>query len=577
MTTGVLLMVAYLAVVTVVAIPLGRYLAAVYTGTNRRSQRWLGWLERRIYRLIAVDPKEEHTWKVYAGGLLAFNAVGFVTLYVLLRTQGSLPLNPQALPGVPPWIAFNTAISFVTNTNWQAYGGESTMSYLSQMAGLTVQNFVSAAVGMAAAAALIRSIARRPDRDASRHASDGRIGNFWVDLVRSNLYVLLPISLVLALFLIGQGVVQNFDPYLEATTLEGAVQVIPGGPAASQIAIKEVGTNGGGFFNANSAHPFENPTPLSNAVIVAAMLAISTAFVFAYGRMVGRPKEGYAIYSAMTLIFLVMTFGAVFNEAGNAGAATGSGANAGTSVESAGGNMEGKEVRFGAAESAIYASVTTSLSNGSVNSAHDSFTPMGGAVPLVNMMLGEVVFGGVGVGLNGMLVFVLLTVFIAGLMVGRTPEWLGKKIEGGDIKLAVVATIAPQVAVLILAGLAAGTSTGRAGMSNSIPHGWSELLYGFTSGANNNGSAFGGLGSGQTFYAITIGLAMIVGRFFTLIPVLALAGRLAGRKASETPNPATFRTNGPLFVVLLLAVVVIVGALTYLPALAVGPFVEALS
>jgi K+-transporting ATPase ATPase A chain len=577
MTTGILLIVAYLAVVTVVAIPLGRYLVAVYTGTNRRSQRWLGWLERGIYRVIAVDPKEEHTWKAYAGGLLAFNAVGFVALYVLLRTQGSLPLNPQAHPGVPPWIAFNTAISFVTNTNWQAYGGESTMSYLSQMAGLTVQNFVSAAVGMAAAAALIRSIARRPDRDASRHASDGRIGNFWVDLVRSNLYVLLPISLVLALFLIGQGVVQNFDPYLEATTLEGAVQVIPGGPAASQIAIKEVGTNGGGFFNANSAHPFENPTPLSNAVIVAAMLAISAAFVFAYGRMVGRPKEGYAIYSAMTLIFLVMTFGAVFNEAGNAGAATGSGANAGTSVEFAGGNMEGKEVRFGAAESAIYASVTTSLSNGSVNSAHDSFTPMGGAVPLVNMMLGEVVFGGVGVGLNGMLVFVVLTVFIAGLMVGRTPEWLGKKIEGGDIKLAVVATIAPQVAVLTLAGIAAGTSIGRAGMYNPIPHGWSEMLYGFTSGANNNGSAFGGLGSGQTFYAITIGLAMIVGRFFTLIPVLALAGRLAGRKASETPNPATFRTNGPLFVVLLLAVVVIVGALTYLPALAVGPFVEALS
>jgi K+-transporting ATPase ATPase A chain len=588
MTTGVLLMVSYLAVVTVVAIPLGRYLAAVYTGTNRRSQRWLGWVERGIYRVLAVDPKQEHTWKAYAGGLLAFNAVGFVLLYVLLRAQGSLPLNPQGLPGVPPWIAFNTAISFVTNTNWQAYGGESTMSYLSQMAGLTVQNFVSAAVGMAAAAAFIRSIARRPDRAASgdhrlgnhpagNHRDGGRIGNFWVDLVRSNLYVLLPISLVLALFLVGQGVVQNFDPYLEATTLEGAGQAIPGGPAASQIAIKDLGTNGGGFFNANSAHPFENPTPFSNAVIVVVMLAISSAFVFAYGRMVGRPKEGYAIYAAMTLIFLVMTFGAVVNEVGNAGAATGSGANTAVSVDSAGGNMEGKEVRFGAAESAIYASVTTSLSNGSVNSAHDSFTPMGGAVPLVNMMLGEVVFGGVGVGLNGMLVFVVLTVFIAGLMVGRTPEWLGKKIEGGDIKLAVVATIAPQVAVLILAGVAAGTSLGRAGMYNPVPHGWSEMLYGFTSGANNNGSAFGGLGSAQTFYAITIGFAMIVGRFFTLIPVLALAGRLAGRKASEAPNPATFRTSGPLFVVLLLAVVVIVGALTYLPALAVGPFVEGLS
>ena len=578
MTTGLLLMVAYLAAVTVIAIPLGRYLAAVYTGTNRRSQRWLGWLERGIYGVMGVDPREEHTWKAYAGGLLAFNALGFVVLYVLLRSQGSLPLNPQGLPGVPAWIAFNTAVSFVTNTNWQAYGGESTMSYLSQMAGLTVQNFVSAAVGMAAAAALIRSIARRPDRDASGdHMTAGSIGNFWVDLVRSNLYVLAPISIVLALFLVGQGVVQNFDPYLEATTLEGAVQVIPGGPAASQIAIKDVGTNGGGFFNANSAHPFENPTPLSNAVIVVAMLAISAAFVFAYGRMVGRPKEGYAIYSAMTLIFLVMTIGAVVNEVGSAGAATGSGANAASSVDSAGGNMEGKEVRFGAPESAIYASVTTSLSNGSVNAAHDSFTPMGGAVPLVNMMLGEVVFGGVGVGLNGMLVFVVMTVFIAGLMVGRTPEWLGKKIEGGDIKLAVVATIAPQVAVLILAGVAGGTSLGRAGIYNPVPHGWSEILYGFTSGANNNGSAFGGLGSGQTFYAITIGLAMIVGRFFTLIPVLALAGRLAGRKASEAPNPATFRTSGPLFVVLLLAVTVIVGALTYLPALAVGPFVEALS
>lgn len=568
MATGLLLIVGYLVVVTAVAIPLGRYLAAVYSGTNRRSERWLGWLERGIYRVLRVDPKAEHTWKAYAGGLLAFNAVGFVVLYALLRFQGSLPLNPQGLPGVPPWLAFNTAVSFVTNTNWQAYGGESTLSYLSQMAGLSVQNFVSAAVGMAAAAALIRGIARR---------TTDRIGNFWVDLVRSNLYVLLPISLVVALFFVSQGMVQNFDAYREVTTIEGAAQVIPGGPAASQIAIKDLGTNGGGFFNANSAHPFENPTPLSNAVVVVAMLAISAAFVFAYGRMAGRPKEGYAIYAAMTVIFLVLTVGAVVNEVGSAGAAEGTGADAAVSVESAGGNMEGKEVRFGAAESGIYASVTTSLSNGSVNAAHDSFTPMGGAVPLVNMMLGEVVFGGVGMGLNGMLVFVILTVFIAGLMVGRTPEWLGKKIEGGDVKLAVVATIAPQMAVLILAGIAAGTSIGRAGIYNPVPHGWSEILYGFTSGANNNGSAFGGLGSGQTFYVITIGIAMIVGRFFTLIPVLALAGRLAGRKASENTTEATFRTSGPLFVVLLLAIVVIVGALTYLPALAVGPFVEGLS
>jgi K+-transporting ATPase ATPase A chain len=568
MVTGLLLMLFYLVVVTAIAIPLGGYLAAVYSGTNRRSQRWLGWLERGIYRLLRVDPEAEHTWKAYAGGLLAFNAVGFVVLYVLLRAQGSLPLNPQGLPGVPPWIAFNTAVSFVTNTNWQAYGGESTMSYFSQMAGLSVQNFVSAAVGMAAAAALIRGIARR---------SSDQIGNFWTDLVRSNLYILLPLSIVVALFFVSQGMVQNFDPYVEATTVEGASQVIPLGPAASQISIKDLGTNGGGFFNANSAHPFENPTPLTNAVIVIAMLAISAGFVFAYGRMVGRPKEGYAIYAAMALIFVVMTVGAVVNETGDAGAAEGSGADITASTDSPGGNMEGKEVRFGTAESAIYASVTTSLSNGSVNASHDSFTPMGGAVPMVNMMLGEVVFGGVGVGLNGMQVFVILTVFIAGLMVGRTPEWQGKKIEGGDVKLAVVATIAPQMAVLILAGIAAGTSIGRAGIFNPVPHGWSEILYGFASGGNNNGSAFGGLGSGQTFYAITIGLVMIVGRFFTLIPVLALAGRLANRKASETITEATFRTNGPLFVVLLLAIVVIVGALTYLPALALGPIVEALS
>jgi K+-transporting ATPase ATPase A chain len=567
MGTGFLLLAFYVLVVTALAIPLGRYLAAVYSGTNRRSQRWFGWLENGIYRVLRVDPTKEHTWKAYAGGLLAFNAVGFVVLYILLRAQGSLPLNPQGLPGVPPWIAFNAAVSFVTNTNWQAYGGESTMSYLSQMAGLSVQNFVSAAVGMAAAAALIRGIARR---------SSDRIGNFWVDLVRSNLYVLVPIAFVVGLFFVSQGMVQTFDPYVEATTVEGAGQVIPLGPAASQIAIKDIGTNGGGFFNTNSAHPFENPTPLSNGVIIVAMLAISAGFVFAYGRMVGRPKEGYAIYAAMTLIFVVMTVGAIVNET-QAGAAEGSGANVNASVDSPGGNMEGKEVRFGTAESAIYASVTTSLSNGSVNAAHDSLTPMGGAVPMVNMMLGEVVFGGVGVGLNGMLVFVILTVFIAGLMVGRTPEWLGKKIEGGDVKLAVVATIAPQMAVLILAGIAAGTSIGRAGIYNPVPHGWSEILYGFTSGANNNGSAFGGLGAGQTFYAIAIGIAMIIGRFFTLIPVLALAGRLANRKASVNTTEATFRTDGPLFVLLLLAIVVIVGALTFLPALAVGPFVEALS
>jgi K+-transporting ATPase ATPase A chain len=568
MVIGLSLMVGYLVVVTLVALPFGRFLAAVYTNKNSRSQRWLGWLEQAFYRVLRVDPNQEHTAKTYAVALLVFNAVGFVLLYVLLRMQGVLPLNPQGLDGVPPWIAFNTAVSFVTNTNWQTYGGESTLSYLSQFAGLCVQNFVSAGVGMAAAAALIRGIARR---------STEMIGNFWSDLVRSVVYVLLPLSFVFALFLVSQGVVQNLGSYSEVTTVEGAVQVIPGGPAASQVAIKDLGTNGGGFFNANSAHPFENPTPLSNAVIVLGMLVISAGFVFAYGQMVGRPREGYAVYAAMAVIFLVLTTGAIVNEVSNAGAATGSGADVALTLDAPGGNMEGKEVRFGTAESGIYASVTTSLSNGSVNAAHDSFTAMGGAVPLVNMVLGEVVFGGVGVGLNGMLVFVILTVFISGLMVGRTPEWLGKKIDGGDVKLAVVATIAPQLAVLILAGIATGTSLGRAGVYNPIPHGWSEILYGFASGANNNGSAFGGLGSGQTFYALTIGVAMVVGRFFTLIPVIALAGRLANRKASDTVTTATFRTNGPLFVVLLLAIVVIVGALTYLPALALGPFLEALS
>ncbi len=566
MTGGFLTLAVYLLVVTAIAIPLGRYLAAVYSGTATRAGRILGPLERVIYRVLRVDPEVEHGWRTYLGGLLAFNAVGFLVLYALLRFQGSLPFNPEQLPGVPPWIAFNTAVSFVTNTNWQAYGGESTMSYLSQFGGLTVQNFVSAAVGMASAAALIRAIARR---------NTDKIGNFWVDLVRSNLYVLVPISLTFAFILISQGVVQNFDPYTEATTIEGAAQVIPGGPAASQIAIKDLGTNGGGFFNANSAHPFENPTPLSNAVIIVSMLAIPAGLVLAYGRMTGRKRDGWAIYSAMTILLVVMTTGAIIEETAG-GAAAGTGANTSASIAAPGGNMEGKEVRFGTADSAIYASVTTALSNGSVNSAHDSMTPMGGAVPLVNMMLGEVVFGGVGVGLNGMLVFVVLTVFISGLMVGRTPEWAGKKLEGGDVKLAVTATIAPQMVVLVFAGLAAGTSLGRAGIFNPTPHGWTEILYGFTSAGNNNGSAFGGLGSAQTFYALTTGLAMIAGRFLTLIPVIALAGRLASRTATDIPNDATFHTHGPLFVTLLVAVVVIVGALTFLPALAVGPFAEAL-
>lgn len=566
MILGFLTFALYLLVVTAIAIPLGRYLAAVYSGTATRAGRILGPLEGVIYRLLRVDPDVEHGWRTYLGGLLAFNAVGFLVLYPLLRFQGGLPFNPEGLPGVPPWIAFNTAVSFVTNTNWQAYGGESTMSYLSQFGGLTVQNFVSAAVGMASAAALIRAIARR---------NTDKIGNFWVDLVRSNLYVLLPMSLLFAVILMSQGVVQNFDPYTEATTIEGAAQVIPGGPAASQVAIKDLGTNGGGFFNANSAHPFENPTPLSNAVIIVAMLAIPAGLVLAHGRMTGRTRDGWAIYAAMTILLVVMTTGAIVNETAG-GVAADTGADTSASTAAPGGNMEGKEVRFGTADSAIYASVTTALSNGSVNSAHDSMTPMGGAVPLVNMMLGEVVFGGVGVGLNGMLVFVVLTVFISGLMVGRTPEWAGKKLEGGDIKLAVTATIAPQMIVLVFAGLAAGTSLGRAGIFNPPPHGWTEILYGYASAGNNNGSAFGGLGSGQTFYALTTGLAMIAGRFLTLIPVVALAGRLAGRTATDVANDATFRTDGPLFVTLLVAVVVIVGALTYLPALAVGPFAEAL-
>jgi K+-transporting ATPase ATPase A chain len=577
MALGLLLILAYLLAVTAVAYPLGRYMAAVYTGTNRRTSRLLGPLERLVYRILRVDPIVEHGWKPYLVGLLAFNAVGFVVLYLLLRAQGVLPLNPQGLPGVSPWIAFNTAISFTTNTNWQVYGGENTMSYLSQMAGLAVQNFVSAGVGMAAAAALIRAIVRRHDSTKA-----GLIGNFWVDLTKSVLYILVPIAFVLALFFVSQGMVQNFSAYREVTTLEGAAQVIPGGPAASQISIKDIGTNGGGFFNTNSAHPFENPTPLSNTVIVVAMLAISAGLVFTYGEMArtagaGRGRrEGWAVYAAMAVIFIVMTVGAVVNEVGNAGAAIGTGADVAVAPESSGGNMEGKEVRFGPAESGIYASVTTSLSNGSVNAAHDSLTPMGGAVPLFNMALGEVVFGGVGVGLNGMLVFVVITVFLAGLMVGRTPEWLGKKIDAGDVKLAVLATIAPQMAVLVLGGIAAGTALGRAGIYNPGPHGWSEILYGFLSGANNNGSAFGGLGAAQTFYAITVGIAMIIGRFFTLIPVLALAGRLSSRTKSDAKSEATFRTDGPLFVVILIAVVVIVGALTYLPALAVGPFVEAL-
>jgi K+-transporting ATPase ATPase A chain len=542
-------------VVGLVAItpPLGRFMARVFSGERHLLSRILGPVERGIYRLSGVDPDHEMSWKAYAIAMLVFNILGGVVLLVMEMTQAWLPLNPQHLPNVPFPLAFNTAVSFMTNTNWQAYSGEATMSYFTQMAGLAVHNFVSAATGIAVAVALVRGLVRK---------QSSSIGNFWADLTRSTLYILLPLSILIAVVLAQQGVVQTFDSYPTATTVEGASQQIPLGPVASQIAIKQLGTNGGGFFGQNSAHPFENPTPLTNFIEIFVIFWLGSALVYMFGVMAGDRRQGWAIWAAMLVLFLA-GFAALWwaelqpNPA--LGLATSS--------------LEGKEVRFGQFGSALFATVTTDASCGAVNMMHDSLSPLGGLVPLINMMLGEVIFGGVGAGFYGMLMFVLLTVFIAGLMVGRTPEYLGKKIEAREVTWAVIAVLAPAVMILCGSALTMMYPEALKSLNNGGPHGLSEVVYAFTSAAANNGSAFAGLSANTDWYNYMLALNMFVGRFAIIIPVLAIAGSLAQKKASP-PSSGTFPTNGPIFTILLISIVLIVGALTFFPVLSLGPIIE---
>jgi potassium-transporting ATPase potassium-binding subunit len=552
----------YIALVLLTTKPLGAYMARVFEGEHRPWPRVFGPVERFLFRLSGVDPKVEQTWVRYAGALLVFSLLGVLVTYAILRLQGLLPLNPQKLGAVDPALAFNTSTSFTTNTNWQAYSGEATMSYLSQMAGLAWHNFISAAAGIAVAIALARGLTRRRAPDASR-----TLGNFWADLIRCTVYVLLPLSLIFALVLVSQGVIQNLSAYREVTTVEGAKQVIALGPVASQEAIKELGTNGGGFFNANSAHPFENPSPFTNLVQLWLIFAIPAGLTYTYGRMAGDTRQGWAILAAMGLLFLGGALTAHWAEAKPNQAL------ASLALDHRAGNMEGKEVRFGTAASALFATVTTDASCGAVNSMHDSFNPLGGLVPLVNIQLGEVILGGVGAGLYGMLVFVVLSVFIAGLMVGRTPEYLGKKIESREMKLAMLYVLIFPLIILGMTAWASVTQWGTSSLNNAGPHGLSEMLYAFTSGAGNNGSAFAGLNANTSWYNTTLGLTMLGGRFLMIIPAMGIAGAMVGKKVVP-PGPGTFPTNGPLFTFLLVSVVVIVGALTFFPALSLGPIVE---
>jgi potassium-transporting ATPase potassium-binding subunit len=554
----------YVVLVTAPVIPLGVFMAKVFAGERTFLSPLLRPVETAFYRTSGVDPAREQNWLSYAFAVLMFNLVGFLLLYALQRLQGVLPFNPQGLAGVSPDLALNTSISFTTNTNWQNYGGESTLSYLVQMAGLTMHNFVSAATGMAIAIALTRGFARR---------SAATIGNFWADLTRCTLYILLPLSIAVTLVLVWQGVPQNLSAYTEATTVEGAKQVIVQGPVASQIAIKQLGTNGGGFFNTNSSHPFENPTPLSNLVEMWAILAISAALTYTFGRMVGNQRQGWALFGAMGILFLVgLVICYIAESAGNP-AFTALGVDQQASAAQAGGNMEGKEVRFGIVNSAIWAIATTDASNGSVNSMHDSYTPIGGMVPLVNIQVGEVIFGGVGAGLYGILLFAILTLFIAGLMVGRTPEYLGKKLEAREVKMAMLAILALPASILVFTAIASVVPAGLAGPANQGPHGFTEILYAYSSQTGNNGSAFAGLSGNTRFYNLTGALAMMIGRFAIIVPALAIAGSLAAKKIVP-PSAGTFPTDNGLFVALLIAVIIITGGLIYFPALALGPAVE---
>ncbi len=555
----------FMVVLLALAKPLGSFMAKVYQGERTFLDRVLGPIERFIYRISGIDPKEEMDWKVYAIAMLAFNVLGLLFVYALQRLQHILPLNPQGLGAVSADSSWNTAISFASNTNWQGYGGEVTMSYLTQMLGLSVQNFVSAAAGMAVLVAFIRGITRHTTKS---------IGNFWVDLTRSTLYILLPLSIVLALALVSQGVVQTFSEYKTVNGLQTtAEQNLPLGPAASQIAIKQLGTNGGGFFNVNSAHPFENPTPFSNFLEMLAILLIPASLCYTFGKMVGDTRQGWTLLIVMTIIFVALLSVAVWSEQGGNPAFAALGIDQTQTNINPGGNMEGKEVRFGIVNSALWATATTAASNGSVNSMHDSYMPLGGLVTMWLMQLGEIIYGGVGSGLYGMLAFVIIAVFVSGLMVGRTPEYLGKKIEAYEMKMASIMILIPVFVVLTGTAVALMSEAGRATIYNPSTHGFSEVLYAFSSAGNNNGSAFAGLGANTPFYNTILGFAMLIARYWLAIPALAIAGSLASKK--KVPAGAgTLPTHTPLFIAWLIGVIVIVGALSFLPALALGPIVE---
>jgi K+-transporting ATPase ATPase A chain len=584
---GSLQILLFIALVVAAAKPLGLFMTAVYEGRGTWLTPVLGWFERGIYRVAGIDERGEGDWTRYVLAVLLVNVIGFAAVYLLQRLQGVLPLNPQGFPAVSPDSAFNTAVSFATNTNWQGYGGEFTMSYLTQMLGLAVQNFLSAASGMAVLVALIRGFARR-ETDS--------IGNFYVDLTRSTLYILLPLTFVLAVVLMSQGVVQSFRAYRTVTLLDPVTievpatdaagepvtreevvteQTVPLGPAASQIAIKQIGTNGGGFFNVNSSHPLENPTPVSNLFEMLAILLIPAALCYMFGQMVRDTRQGWAVLGAMLVIFVPLAFGAFAAEQSGNPVLTELGADQVASDAQPGGNMEGKETRFGIASSALWAVATTAASNGSVNSMHDSYTPLGGLVPMWLMQLGEVVFGGVGSGLYGMLMFALVAVFIAGLMVGRTPEYLGKKIEAYEMKMAALVLLIPPLFVLVGTAIASVVPQGIGSVANPDPaaHGFSEMLYAFSSASNNNGSAFAGLSANTPFYNTALGIAMWASRYWLMIPVLAIAGSLAAKRATAV-TAGTLPTHGSLFVAMLVGVVLIVGALTFVPSLALGPVVE---
>ena len=531
---------------------LGKFMVKVFTGQRHILSSSLGWLERLTYKVGGIDPGEENNWKTYTWNLLFFNFIGFLFLFLIQLFQSRLPMNPARLPDVSWHSALNTAVSFMTNTNWQGYAGETTMSYLVQMTGLTVQNFVSAATGIAVLLALIRGLSKK---------TTDMLGNFWVDLTRTTIYVLLPLAILFSVVLVGQGVIQNFNSYPSVHTLTGKTQVIPMGPVASQIAIKQLGTNGGGYFNANSAHPFENPTPFSNFLEMLAILLIPASLTYTYGKMTGSVRHGWTVFSAMLILLLAGLCLSLYAEY------------QGNPVFGNHALMEGKEMRFGITNSVLWSTATTAASNGSVNAMHDSLSPLAGMVAMLNLMLGEVIFGGVGAGLYGMVIFVILTVFIAGLMVGRTPEYLGKKIEAFEVQMTLIAILAPSLMILVFTAWASTASVGLAGLNNNGPHGFSEILYAFSSAAGNNGSAFAGLNANTVFYNLALGFVMLIGRFGVILPVLAIAGSL-GRKNITPVSSGTFRTDNWLFIMLLIGIILIVGGLTFFPALSMGPIIE---